>query len=207
MEKHWAELYISTKIASGTYGSYLYGTNDDESDLDLIVVVPSYWNIKDDDRQWAWGDTDYQFYTEEEFIQAIKDHKLWAIELLSQEKATLISYRQKYFNLDLWKLRKEVSGISSNSFVKAKKKMTIEKDYDLRKAKKSLFHSIRVLMFGIQIAKNGKIVDFAEANKYLDEINAMESNNWEDYRKKYKKIQNYYHSELVKLCPMPKENE
>ena len=61
-------------------------------------------------------------------------------------------------------------------------------NYNFR-GKKSLFHAIRIVMFGIQISKYGKIVDYSAANHIWEEINNNESTNWlEDYHSKYKKV-------------------
>ena len=44
--------------------------------------------------------------------------------------------------------------------IKAKKKMIVEKDLDMRCGAKSLFPSIRIPMFAVQIAKHGKITQY-----------------------------------------------
>ncbi len=65
-------------------------------------------------------------------------------------------------------MRKSISAVVSNSWVKSKKKMLVEnEDYIGRK---SMWHSLRILRFGIQIAKHERIVDFAEANVYYNDI-------------------------------------
>ena len=65
------------------------------------------------------------------------------------------------FKLNKTKLRHATSHISSNSWVKAKKKLEAGEE---RVALKSLFHSIRIPMFASQIATNGKISNFDAAN-------------------------------------------
>jgi hypothetical protein len=57
---------------------------------------------------------------------------------------------------------------AGNSFAKAGKKLDVEKEH--YKGKKSLFHSLRILMFGIQIAKAGRITNYGEANDLWKEI-------------------------------------
>ncbi len=62
------------------------------------------------------------------------------------------------FKLDKTKLRVAISTIVSNSWVKGKKKLIVQGDYDLNLAIKSTFHSLRILDFGTQIAMEGKII-------------------------------------------------
>lgn len=53
---------------------------------------------------------------------------------------------------------------------------------DLYRGKRTLWHSLKALMFGIQICENGSIKDFTEANRYWYEIEQMDADgdlNWE----------------------------
>ena len=81
--------------------------------------------------------------------------------------------------------------------------MTIEKDFDLYRGQKSLFHSLRIMMFGIQIARDGRITDYHEANHLWDEIYKMGNCGWPVYVEKYKELSNKLHSDFVALCPKP----
>lgn len=81
--------------------------------------------------------------------------------------------------------------------------MIVEKDYDLYRGQKSLFHCIRVMLFGIQIAKYGKITDYTEANKYWGMIQTLGECGWDKYKEVFKPIINSIHSEFVALCPKP----
>lgn len=101
------------------------------------------------------------------------------------------------FVLDLEQLRRSISGVVSNSWVKAKKKMAQGDDYIGRK---SMWHSLRILMFGIQVAKYGKIVDFSEANEYYDDI-VKGNAPYSELVKVYKPIMNAKQSEFRVLCP------
>ena len=72
-------------------------------------------------------------------------------------------------------LRTSISTITSNSWVKGKKKLIITVDYDLNLALKSVFHSLRILDFGIQISENKKIVNFSNCNWILVELKKLSS--------------------------------
>lgn len=67
-------------------------------------------------------------------------------------------------------VRREVSAKCSNSFVKAKKKLLVEKDFDPYISMKSLWHSIRMYEFASQFAKDGVVYDFEACNDLFDEI-------------------------------------
>src|SRR5690606_20681238 len=109
----------------------------------------------------------------------------------------------KYFKLDKSKLRRSISGTSSNSFVKCKKKLR-QGDYYI--GKKSLFHSLRILGFGIQIALTGKIVNYSAYNHYLDMIMDKNTNDWSEYQKVFKPIFNHKKSEFRRLAPLEDGN-
>lgn len=105
------------------------------------------------------------------------------------------------FHLDKVTLRHSISQTCSNSFVKAKKKFDVENEPYI--AKKSLFHSIRILLFGIQIAKHGKIINFKTPQivSLYNDIMSSPHNNWEPYKEKYKPIFNYNMSAFRMECP------
>ena len=204
-------LYLH-KLADYIRGSRMFGTYEyGISDLDHLIVVDNYCHdILDEHPRHMYelkiDSIDCQFICEDDFINMIKESSIEALECIFYLPE---ANKGKYLNLvdiDKWKLRESVSAICSNSWVKAKKKLTIEKDYNLRIAQKSLWHSMRLYMFGIQIAKTGKIYDFQEANPLWDEIKNADTPTWDYYKEKYQKKFNSLRSELVKLCDRPKES-
>jgi hypothetical protein len=173
------------------YGSVVYGCTNKNSDEDYVVVVHS-----DKDLYYS-VDSEYgnaTVYSESLFIKRIEDHHITAMEciFLNENDQFL-----KYFNLNLEKLRREISAVSSNSFVKCKKKMQIGESYI---GKKSMFHSLRILMFGIQIAKFGRIVDYSEANYLLPII--MDFKTWDAIKDFCQPIFNSLKSEFKILAPL-----
>ena len=201
------------------YGSVVYGTMTDKSDVDIICVVDDVIDLSDAvNGMWEFhvGDNlDFQFVNLKRWMEMVANHHIWWLECYGLDRQYIISgnpedYMQ-YFELDKWKLRQVISQIASNAWAKADKKMTVKKDYDLYRGQKSLFHSLRIMKFGIQIAKFGKIVDYHEANYLWDEIYAMGECGWPAYKEKYKPLANKLRSELTALCPKPegykKENQ
>jgi hypothetical protein len=180
------------------YGSRVYGSNPN-GDYDYIAVVKG----DVEEIQISGENFDVTIYNENDFNNLIENHEISILECLYLPKDILISNLKEFnFVLDLNKLRGSLSKKASNSFVKAKKKLTIEKDYNPYIAKKSLFHSLRILMFGIQIAEKGRIYDYSEANCFWTDIVENPKNDWEYYKEIYQPIYNSFKTRLRKLVPM-----
>jgi len=162
------------------FGSHVYGTANVNSDIDYIIVVDGYNGIIEQTK-------DYQLYDIKSFQDKLNKHSIEALECLFAPKQFVIQQDMEFdFTLDLWELRKSICAIAHNSFDKARKKLIIEKDFNPYVAKKSLFHSFRIIMFGIQIAKYGKIINFSEANDIYKQIFDIKSNDWEIFKDKFK---------------------
>lgn len=206
-------------ICKFPYGSITYGIKPTEySDIDIVAIVDdsvdfsAYYNeiyeekiTKDDNYNM---EIDTQYIKESNFIKMVKNHHIIALESIWLPKELFIGpYNyEKYFELDKWKLRQSISSIVSNAWAKCHKKLTVEKDYDFYRGLKSLFHCLRLLDFGIQIATYGKIVNYASANHYWEDLwdnDIVPSHKWEDYKAKYQPKLNRLKSEFVKLCPKP----
>ncbi len=188
------------------YGSQVYGTQQHNSDYDYIVVDD---NARDGCEEICYCGSDelnVHFHSPSHWIEMIKEHKIFAMESIFQETKDL--YR-KHFNLDLSKLRKEISEKSSNSWVKCKKKLTVEHDY--RIGLKSLFHSFRIIDFGIQIARDGCINEYysCRMRSLFNEINQIypclnrdtAQEEWERINTKYKSLHNQMMTEFRSLAP------
>lgn len=175
------------------FGSHMYGTNNGNSDNDYVLIAQANerleYNTVDD------KGNDCIVYDVDSFADAIADMKMQAVEV------ALYNGVLKRVIVDLEKLRREVSSIASNSYVKCKKKLADGEDYI---GLKSLFHSLRILMFGTQIARFGKIIDWQCANEYYDEIFAIGAD-WDSLHKRFKPVYNQLKSEFKKYAPLPLE--
>ena len=169
------------------YGSQVYGTINELSDLDYVVVVNDDYVVNTN--PITVENCDFNFYNETEWLVLILINDIVTLECLSLDNPIkdLLNYRIK---IDKIQLRKSISSVASNSFVKCKKKLTIEKDYNPYIGKKSLWHSLRILSFGIQCCKHSKIVDFSVANELYQDIVVNQQNDWEYYKKHYKPMYN-----------------
>lgn len=184
------------------YGSRVYGCSSPQSDYDFIAVYDYDSPGDADEFKSSRTMINISVYSPTRFATMLGDHEISAIECISlPEDDILINKCQHPFLLSLPQLRKSISEKTSHSYVKAKKKLTVEKDLDPYRGKKSLFHAFRIAKFGCQIAKYGKIVDFTEANYYWKDIVLNEHNDWQFYHNKYKKEFNELMTEFRKLCP------
>lgn len=157
MFKNVIELHENCDIVYN-YGSRVYGTFDEYSDYDKIAILR--FGLTKTTTFQDFNDEHYILWEYLEFIEKIKNHDIAALECLSECNSEF----NKEFIYNEHKLRESISTISNNSWVKGKKKLIISGDYDKKAGLKSVFHSIRIANFGIQIAKYHKILRFDEMN-------------------------------------------
>lgn len=199
-----AEYGLSDRTLMFPYGSRVYGTHKPNSDYDFIAVVPNGTDIADG-TEYRNGLLNVHIESHAAFQQHLDEHKVKALEcwfmpheFMPQEGALHVGANFK-FTLDKVTLRHEFSSKASNSFVKAKKKIEKEKDYYI--GWKSLFHSLRILNFGIQIARDGSIGDFTAANNHWLDILAANQYDWDYFKEKYQPIYNALATEFRQLAP------
>ena len=198
MFKNVLELHENCGIVYN-FGSRVYGTFDEDSDYDKIAIL----------RFGLHKTTTFQdFYNEHfiyweylEFIEKIKNHDIVALECLSYIKSEF----NEHFDYNEHKLRESISTISNNSWTKGKKKLIISGDYDKKAGLKSIFHSIRILRFGIQIARNREISDYSEVNWFWDELKKLGEQYdadilWKKIDEKYRSLFNSTSSEFKALA-------
>ena len=109
-------------------------------------------------------------------------------------------------SINKFKLRTSISTITSNSWVKGKKKLIVMEDYDLRLALKSIFHSFRILDYGIQIASEGEIIQYDSMNYVLNDLWKLSkdynySELWQKINTKYNPLFKQMSSRFKELCP------
>lgn len=182
------------------YGSRVYGTNTESSDFDYIVVVEDFETKQSLSNLNKTQNEDFTFYTKEEFQEQVDLHEISILECLFLEDDKILKKTVDFnFSLDLEKLRPSISQKSSNSWVKAKKKFVVEKDYAPYIGQKSAWHSLRILDFGCQIAKTGRIYNYAQTNDLLPLILSL--NSWNDLDDNLRAINRSKNTEFKKLAP------
>lgn len=169
------------------FGSHLYGTAGSQSDIDLVVIDDTQ------DGKTTSGKYDIQFISLDRFISQVKKCDIKSLECyFTKEKFLKIPLNIKF---DPTQLRSSISKKSSHAWVKGKKKII---DGEFYIGKKSFFHSLRILDFGIQLATHGEIYDYQSTrHEYFQIINTPPHLVEEKFKSKY----NEYHSEFKKVCP------
>lgn len=194
------DLKESNVLTIFPYGSQVYKTAHEWSDHDFIVIFRD--GTVEDEFAITRSNLSIHSYNESSFQELLTKHKISAMECYFLPAESLLLEHKKFkFDLHIDKLRSAISEKSSHSWVKSKKKFEVEKDRNVYIAKKSLFHSLRIIDFGIQIAANKKIVDYAASNNYWEDIYTNPSEQWETYKKQYQEVYNAKMSEFRKLAP------
>lgn len=177
-------------------GSQLYDTNDKDSDIDLIMVVKE---------SMSFNDINIQTFTIQEFERKLDNMEIQILECLFSDSLFKFEKHIFEFKYNESKLRKFISEITNNSWVKGKKKIIIVADHDLRAGLKSIFHSIRILDFGIQLAQHKKIINYTrysyilwELQKLSDKYNYDEL--WSIIDERYRGLFNKMKSEFKSIC-------
>lgn len=180
------------------FGSRVYGSDNVNSDFDYICVLKEY--VESDD-------INIHHYTVEQFHALLDNHDIQILEcFFLADKYKLKETVDFYLYLDKGKLRTAISTITSTSWVKGKKKLIVMGDYDKWLAIKSVFHSLRILDFGIQIAQHSKIINYSSMNYVLEDLIKLSNEFdkvelWEKIETKYKKVYLEKGSIFKAACP------
>lgn len=179
------------------YGSVVYGTYvDGQSDEDFIVIVGNC-HQQFDAAQWECGNEQYSIYTVSTWEKKLERHDIDALECQFLPNYMVIQELHPFdFQLKTAMLRQSISGTASNSWVKCKKKLTVQKDFAPRVGKKSLWHALRILQFGTQLMMHKRIVDYACCNPMYDPIMNSGIDDWGFYKEQYQPIYNSLKSEF-----------
>ena len=167
------------------YGSTIYGRTDEHSDIDLMIVYETteHKNFEDEKRNFS-----IEILSPNEFKKTIVDHEVCVLTKLYLPKKFILKETQeledfrKNFIIDLKYLERESVSRCITLELASRDKFNENKRLSLKK----LVHSIRSILFALQIYKEGKIVDYECGNKFYDDIfDNMSSESWNDYAKFY----------------------
>jgi len=181
------------------YGSHVYGTANKESDTDYIFVVD---HQRDKEAQIFAGKYDITAYPVDYFQKNLYEHKVSALECFFLPQELKIELHKFHFELDVKKLRRSFSAKASNSWVRAKKKIDLHQEFYL--GMKSLFHALRILSFGIQIAEFGKITKWEVANSTWNKIKNQDFKTWQEYKEFWQPEYNRLKSMFKVAAPIEK---
>lgn len=124
-----ANLNNDNVVSCFAYGSRVYGNFRKDSDHDFIIVVKNKT-----EEQFSDNLININFFSVEEHQNRLNEHEISALECYFLPGEFVLKNEKIYnFKLDLQKLRHALSAKSSNSFVKSKKKLTVELERGVEK--------------------------------------------------------------------------
>lgn len=144
-------------------GSRVYQTHRPDSDFDYLILLRGTGEIKEIETP----EMSLHLVPEDRFLQALIDHEVEFVEALFHPLKEEIKLSFTLSSLNKSKLRSSFSRKADHSYVKGKKKIIIEaqnpnlteeeREAELFRGRKSLFHAFRILEFGIQLATSNQI--------------------------------------------------
>jgi predicted nucleotidyltransferase len=175
------------------FGSRVYGTATNDSDWDIIMVA----NNSVEEVEKIVGNFNIHIITPDKFKKDLEWHNIRNIEcVMAPDWAKIKEDIDWDFKINLIKLRHSISHISSNSWVKSKKKLQAGEYYI---GIKSMFHSLRIPMFGAQLASEGKITNWSCANSIWSEL-VSKTWTWDELNTNYRERYNNLMTEFRKLA-------
>ncbi len=184
----------SAVYAAYRVGSRVYGTAGPLSDEDFVAVLS-----RPDQRQdlaFAKG-INVVVHGVATFQKALEDQSVFALECLFAAPAHVLKAPRPPFRhtLDRKKLAISATERSNSDWQKAKKRFVEEPEA----SKKKLFHALRVPIFALQIAKTGKLGDYAAANAHWTRIQEGPTDDFAFYEQTFGPIREASLVELSKL--------
>jgi len=203
------------------YGSRVYGTDDEHSDDDFVVVhkgfsIENSYNDNKAFNQNAISSEDGQIqvirYSRSGFQAAIDNYEIGAIECLFLPENKIIQKDEKVVfsmrnfdkpsvNYEIKQMVKKIITKASNSWFLGNKVIEngAHDSSRLEKADKAFFHALRILKFGLQLKNHKKIVDFTEANQiWFDRLAVGEPLTYGEVKEKYLPLRDELMAELRK---------
>lgn len=165
------------------YGSQVYGTARPGSDYDIILIAGHLMAHEEKKVSFNGILLNIHIITPDKFLSDLKIHNIMNLEcLFAPDWARLQEKLVLPVEINIKKLIKNNLAQSYTSWNNGKMKIM---DYDFYRGLKSVFHSLRMLMFANQILADGKIVDFSVATNLYSEIVDCDEIDWDYYKEKY----------------------
>jgi hypothetical protein len=182
-ERILAELRIDEDILNiYAYGSRIYGTADEKSDSDYIIVTKSSMLKSGAFKQNAISNQSRTIqgvlYSRGGFQDAINNYDISALECMSLEEGNIIQNKwpfkiQKWDNREMAK--KIIQKVSASWHIAD---LQAKDDWKYQ-AKKGIFHALRILHFGLQLKEHQRIVDFECCNYIWEDFKLIEDDDFD----------------------------
>ena len=185
------------------YGSYYFGTVNDTSDIDIIIVAQNaepLTIIKEDN-------VEYYIYNPEEFEKQLNDvtGSAFVEDYVPTDRVWQVYNTQSYDFKALERIK--FNYVLDKQKIKTKQKERgdfhlnlAQKSFENRefeRYQKALWSVIRGYEMSIDLIKNGKILDIQQSNDNLEEIRNSTFNNWQEVLAYFQpKINNVYQEML-----------
>lgn len=154
------------------YGSSIYGTSTEDSDIDYIIVAHENVWPHINEYHPGYEMCDVTLMTPADFEKRLEDHQISALEC---------AFLDTTFNMpiDKVKLRRSISQACELAWVKARKKLDkVSPDYAPHIGRKSAWHALRIADFGLQILEHGRILNYASMNHLYQTL--LDCETWAD---------------------------
>lgn len=173
-------------VAIYPYGSQIYKTASLYSDHDYILVAKNSMLNSGAFKNNAVSNDNYTMqgtlYSRGGFQDAINNYEMPAMECLSLEPEQVLLRKwpfkvQKWDNNDM--VKKVIERASASRHIADKQAKTGDFGEFKDRAKRGMFHALRILMFGQQLKEHQKIVDFSAANDLHTRMMAIDDDDFD----------------------------
>jgi len=181
------QLGIEEEIVSiYTYGSRVYLNNNEYSDHDYILVAKNSMLNSGAFKNNAVSNDNYTIqgtlYSRGGFQDAINNYSMPAMECLSLEPE-LVLLKKWPFKLQKWDnkemIDKVIQQASASRHIADKQAKTGDFGEFKDRAKRGMYHALRILMFGEQLKEHQKIVDFTASNDLHSRMMAIDDDDFD----------------------------
>lgn len=176
------------------FGSQVYGNSRPSSDFDFSVVASNMQAHKEIKTETC----NVHIWTPDLFVDKLMMYNMMTLECIFAPDFARLQEKTDFkskLTFDKGRMKKFVMSQSHNSWTNAKMKIY---EGDILRGTKSAFHGLRILVFGMQMAQYGKIVDFSAANRYWAELDAGNFLDWDAIKRSFLHTKIVLEKELIK---------
>lgn len=167
------------------YGSRVYGNAQPRSDYDYVGIREGV-----DKGSIIQGKINVKLMSPEHFQSLLDEHRMTALEcyFLPDRHILKAPERPWHFSLDKRKLHDAVLARVNENWTRAEMRLrrSLEDRSEAERGKKCIYHSLRLLMFGMQIAELSTISNYGAANHIFEHVMTDPSIDWEHYEKEWR---------------------
>jgi len=161
------DISLKDVVAIYPYGSRVYGCHTASSDHDWVIVYRSFLLPSGAFRDNAISSEDLSHqaicYSRSGFQSAIDSYDITALECAFLPPEQRILSRMD-FGVRKWRSEDMASAVISKASASWHLATEAIKDMDKERARKNIYHALRILGFGIQMAETGRIADYSAYN-------------------------------------------